>query len=171
MKDEELRELVLSLLEYVPDTGTFTWKHRMSSSALGGSQAGNILKTGYVHIKIRGKNYYAHRLVFLMERGYTPKYVDHINGDKGDNRQCNLRESSNSQNGANSFLRNNNTSGYKGVTFDKINKKWKASIGVKGKNIPLGRFKVIEEAAEAYDKEALAQFGEYAKTNKMLGLL
>lgn len=106
-----------------------------------------------------------HREIFRMKYGVEPKYIDHINGDKLDNRIENLRECSCSQNVANSFKRNNNNSGYKGVYFEKESGKYKAQIHYHGKVINLGRFLVKEEAAMAYDEAAKIVYGEFANVN------
>lgn len=88
-------------------------------------------------------------------------YVDHINGDTLDNRRCNLRYATNQQNQANSKLKSNNTSGYKGVTWDPVNKKWVAQIMFNRKNIKLGRFKNKLKAHQAYVSAGTRLFGEY----------
>ena len=86
--------------------------------------------------------------------------VDHKNGNVLDNRKCNLRICTISQNGANRGKQKNNKSGYKGV----INI-CKAVIRVKGERIELGFFKNAEEAAKAYNEAAIKYFGEFAKLN------
>jgi len=91
----------------------------------------------------RGKFIYMHRFI-----NKTPKGVDtdHINRNKLDNRKCNLRTASRSLNTRNSSLRNDNTSGYKGVDFYKRVKKWRVRISINKKNISLGYFNFLEDA-------------------------
>lgn len=92
--------------------------------------------------------------------------VDHINGDGLDNRRGNLRPASTSQNGGNrkkSLVRG--YSKYKGVTWNKNNLRWLASIKIEGKTIFLGYQASEIAAAECYDKAAREFFGEYARTN------
>lgn len=101
-----------------------------------------------------------HREVLNVEKN---KYIDHIDGNGLNNCRNNLRESTNSQNQANRGANKRNTSGYKGVVFDK--NKWQAKIGHNRKTIHLGRYKTKEEAAIAYNKGAIERFGEYAKLN------
>ena len=96
--------------------------------------------------------------------------VDHRNHNGLDNRKLNLRVCGRSNNLGNSVRPVNNTSGYKGVVWDKVNRKWRAQIGVNGKSHPLGRFSTKEEAACAYDEAALRQWGEFALTNKAMRL-
>lgn len=91
--------------------------------------------------------------------------VDHVNLNKLDNRRVNLRLCKMSQNIANSGKRKNNTSGYKGVSWSKQNKKWYACIKVNRKTIDLGRYDNILDAVEAHDVAAKKYFGEFARIN------
>ena len=108
---------------------------------------------------------------FLMHRVITnaPKgtQIDHINGNKLDNRKVNLRICTNSQNHANTFLRKDNTSGKKGINWCKQTKSWRARITVNQKEIYLGRFKSLKKASEIYNSAATKYFGEFAKLNKI----
>lgn len=97
--------------------------------------------------------------------------VDHKNRNAFDNRKCNLRVCNKSQNAANSKLRVDNTSGYKGVRKRKNCYVYNARINVNGKEINLGHFKSSIEAAIAYDTAAIKYFGEFALTNEKMGLL
>lgn len=89
--------------------------------------------------------------------------VDHIDGDKLDNRRSNLRPATNQQNQANVGPQSNNTSGYKGVHFHKSSGKYVARIGVSYKRIQLGSYATAEEASKAYQDASLKYFGEFAK--------
>ncbi len=93
------------------------------------------------------------------------KSVDHINHNSLDNRKSNLRECTQSQNLANSRMQSNNSSGFKGVSWDKNRNKYHAKISVFDKTVNLGRFKEAAEAAQAYDIAARKYFGEFAYTN------
>ena len=112
-----------------------------------------------------GKSTRLHRYIL----GRIEADVDHINGDPTDNRRCNLRFATRTQNNQNMRLRSDNSTGYKGVCCHKKTGKYLAYINANGKRIHLGSFTNPEEAAEAYDKAAIYYFGEFAKTNEMLG--
>jgi len=91
--------------------------------------------------------------------------VDHINGNALDNRRSNLRLCTKAQNLMNKSLYRNNKSGYKGVCWNKLHKKWYASIGHQGKAIFLGLFGDKQKAAMAYNEKAKELFGEFARLN------
>lgn len=93
------------------------------------------------------------------------KYTDHINGDGLDNRRCNLRESNQSLNMANSIKRKNLKSKYKGVWRQKGCNNFFSSVMKDGKKFYLGSFKTEREAGLAYDKKAIELFGGHAKIN------
>lgn len=98
--------------------------------------------------------------------------VDHINGNKLDNRRSNLRLASNAQNHWNlTGLRADNTSGFKGITWDKERDRWMAQIRANRQQIFLGYFDDPAEAARTYDIAARFHFGDFACTNVDLGLL
>lgn len=136
----------------------------------GGKQAGAIAgsphNAGYRQISINRKKYLIHRLVWLYHYGEMPDQIDHINGMRSDNRIENLRECSYSQNHGNRRKQSNNTSGMKGVFLDKRDGFWMVYVAQEYK----GRYKTIQEAADAYDKFAKEHFGEFALTNETLGL-
>lgn len=91
--------------------------------------------------------------------------VDHINSNGLGNQRSNLRLCSQSQNNQNKGKQSNNTSGYKGVSFEPERGKWSARINVNGRQVCLGRFGSPLAAAIAYDKKAIELHGEYAKLN------
>lgn len=128
-------------------------------------------RNGYVKLKHNGKAVFLHR--FLLGLKEDDKYlVDHKNGDKLDNRKANLRLCTKAENAHNiRKLSQHNSSGYKGVFFDKYGDRWRAKIQYMGKSIFLGSFKSALEAAKAYDRAAKQYFGEFACTNAAMGLL
>lgn len=116
---------------------------------------------GYLDAKERktGRSIRLHRLIMGVDKGFD---VDHINHDTSDNRKCNLRIVTRSQNNMNVRLQKNSTSKVTGVVFDKARNKYKAQIGVNYKNIVLGRFDTIEEAIQARKDAEKKYFGEHA---------
>ena len=153
-------------LEYDVNTGIFTWKVS-TGSASPGKEAGCINGRGYIIINVRTVLHLAHRLAWMYISGEWPdKYVDHINGNRSDNRFINLRLADFNQNCMNKKRTKKNKSGVKGVSPCKQTGRWRASIQVNGIEKMLGRFETIEEAAAAYKKAALAAFGEFANYDR-----
>jgi len=109
-----------------------------------------------------------HRLILGTPNGVS---VDHINGDRLDNRRANLRIATQFQNVGNMRLPSHNTSGFKGVSWDRANKKWRSVIHPLGRQLTLGRFDDSRDAARVYDEAAIKYFGPFARTNQMMGLL
>lgn len=105
---------------------------------------------------------YMHRYLKGAIKGET---VDHVNGDGMDNTRCNLRKCSKAENARNSELSASNTSGYKGVTWNKNAKKWLAQLKVDRRHVYIGVFTDILDAAKAYNTAALEHFGEFARLN------
>ena len=91
------------------------------------------------------------------------EYIDHINGDKTDNRIENLRICNQSQNLSNRGKQKNNTSGYKNIFFDKLSNKYYVQIGFENKVYSVGRFTELDKAIEARDKALQKLHGEFAK--------
>lgn len=149
-----------SVVDYDPQTGVFTWRKTPKGPACG-RKAGAINSDGYIQIKIDQRIYKAHRLVWLYVHGRWPDdLLDHINLVRADNRLCNLREATKSQNRMNVPALRHNRSGIKGV-FPKDGK-WIARIGVDGKSIELGRFDSAEQASSAYAEASKIYHGDYA---------
>ena len=94
--------------------------------------------------------------------------TDHINGDRLDNRRENLRVCKRSENSKNQKKRADNISGYKGVSWSKPNRKWRATIMMDYKTVHLGYFDDKQVAARAYDEAACKLYGEFARTNFQL---
>lgn len=155
-----------TILDYNSHTGDFTWKQQLSATGPAGSKAGCIKSTdGYVQIQINKRKYRAHRLAWFYVNGKWPKkYIDHINHDRGDNRIDNLRECNDSTNQANRRISSNNTSGYKGVYWNKFKESWEARIKKDGKSYNLGYYDDKDDAHKAYCKAAKNLFGSYAYT-------
>jgi hypothetical protein len=144
-------EQLKDTLDYDADTGVFVWKIRPSKAVKAGDVAGCVEKRiGYITIGIGGRVYKAHRLAWLYVYGSWPKgLIDHINGNKADNRIDNLRDvfaDGNSQNVRKPNCRNK--SGFMGVIW--YQNKWRASMSVNGKSKWLGDYSTPEEAHQVY---------------------
>lgn len=161
---------LLEVLEYSPTTGEFTWKRSTARRIKVGDIAGTKTSHGYISICLNGQMYYAHVLAWFYVKGVWPtKLIDHKSGVRSENWFSNLRESDFTLNAQNSRKHLDNCSGYKGVSRN--HKKFSAKIRVHGKTLHLGSFVTPEDAAMAYDQAALNHFGEFASTNKKLGLI
>ena len=145
------KDFLLQIFHYDNDQCCFYWKKPTSFRVKKGDRAGYIDELGYRRISINNIRYREHQLVWLIERGsLSILQIDHIDGNKLNNHINNLREVTNKQNSENKSINKNNTSGIKGVYFDKARSKWHACITNNYKNYSLGRFKTIEEAKNAY---------------------
>ena len=151
-------------LSYDRGTGIFIWRISRPGLARASGVAGWNNGMGYITVSLDGKNYKAHRLAFFYMTGKWPEHdVDHADTNKSNNSWANLREATRSQNRANTCVRSDNTSGYKGVTWDNRRQKWRAQTMVRGKRLYLGLFDRIENAATAYLFAAHCNFGEFAR--------
>ena len=146
--------------------GKLYWKKAAhpSKQYLVGQEAGSIHQTGYRHVTWLGKVHKAHRLIFLLEYGYLPPEVDHINGDKQDNRLENLRPATRSENQCNRGAIASNTSGYPGVSWHKHSKAWYVRVMKDGKSKIIGYFKDLELAGLVTAEARSLYHGAYAKT-------
>ena len=149
---------------YDPETGAFTRIKKTGTKTRVGQRM-DLVNPRWLYrtVEIDGRKYRAHRLAWLYMTGDWPsEEIDHINRAPGDNRFCNLREANRSQNTANGGPRRNNKSGYRGVTWHKPLKCWRAQIETGGKGYHLGYFDDPEDAHEAYLSAAKFLFGEFA---------
>ena len=143
---QRLRDLV----DYDKESGIFRWRIARPKAPIG-AKCGCVNKTlGYAFIGVDKRTYLAHRLAFLHVLGEWPvEIVDHINGDRADNRWANLRMASRKLNAENLRKpRPANKVGLLGVT--KIGKRFQAAISIGGKQVKLGYFDTPDEAAMAY---------------------
>lgn len=151
------------LFTFDPATGELRWKRRKGVAA--GSVAGCVSKDGYRRICVDGVDYLAHRLVWAFVRGTpVPPFIDHRNTRKDDNRPRNLRAATKSQNGMNRPKQRDNSTGFKGVCWDKAKSKYAATIKRNGKQYNLGRFDDPATAHAAYVRAAAELHGEFART-------
>ena len=160
MKNIELLNLINENLEH-RDDGNFYWKKAKKGCAAG--RKAGAYRRGYVVIGLDNKIHLAHRLAFLLSHGYLPDHIDHINGNKSDNRIQNLREATRSQNLSNRVAPKTNSTGIKNVSWDKQKKTFKVVVGINNKQKTIGRFKDIE-LAELVAIEARNKYhGDFAR--------
>jgi hypothetical protein len=154
------RDRLNHLLTYDPETGNFTFLPRADCefatpraaaifrAKCEGKVAGWRHSAGYISIKIDGAEYLAHRLAWLWHTGQLPDdEIDHINGNRADNRLANLREVTKLENSHNQSLRVTNTSGTNGVFPSRG--RWRAEIVTEGKSVYLGEFRTQAEGVAA----------------------
>lgn len=156
---------------YDSETGLLWWSKQGSRPRNLHKPIGSVGTNGYLKFtsKLGGsqKTFKVHRVIWFLCFGYWPEQIDHINGNRLDNRIENLRHATSVENTRNRKKPNSckNKSQYKGVSPSKNPKKWRGRIKVNNKNIYLGSFDTEIEAALAYDKSAKELFGEFAKLN------
>ena len=171
------QEYLRQCFRYEPETGKLFWRKRAAEtfrdSSHGSCASFNIRyagyeafaadsKNGYKVGRLGGSNYYAHRVIWKMNFGDDPDFVDHINGDPSDNRINNLRNIATHRiNMLNVKRRTDNTSGVTGVGRSRRRDKWVAEINVDGRHIYLGAFSALEDAAAAR-KAAEMEYGFHA---------
>lgn len=143
MKIDNLRDT----FDYVD--GVLFWKrvNDRCYSVKPGDKAGAVNSSGAMCLSLDGKSYLNHRIIFAMHHGYLPEFVDHVDGNRLNNRIENLRDATKTENGQNSKRSKANTSGVKGV--DLHEGKWRARVVVNGKSKHVGNYKTLEEASIA----------------------
>lgn len=168
-RDTPSAEKLRMLLRYDSKSGKLFWNERDASSfpqfplkgspeslasrwnkMYAGKEVGGTTGEGYKRCTIDDVHYQVHRIIWKMVHGNDPIQIDHVNGNKSDNRIDNLRDVSQGENSRNRKFYSNNTSGVMGVSFHKRDKVWNARIGVgEGKEKHLGSFSTMEEAIAA----------------------
>jgi len=146
------RDYLTKYFMYSPESGEF---HRLFICDRWGNETpvvkkvGTLRSDGYLEINIKGCVYKNHRLAFLYMVGQWPNHVDHVNGDRCDNRWVNLRNVDRCENMKNKRIGSNNTSGTLGVTWFPQTGQWRVRINVNGERISLGLFDTLDEAVAA----------------------
>ena len=151
------KEYLNALFEY--KDGKLYWKVNKTTRNLIGKEVGSGTGNGYLSVMVDGRNYRIHRLIYMMHYGYMPEVVDHIDGNKTNNKIENLREATPSENNCNTKIRIDNSSGYKNVSWSKDRNKWVVRIQINKKlrqwyveDLELAAL-VAEEARDKYHKQ------------------
>ncbi len=141
--------------------------HSAWNTRYSGRVAGTCRSDGYIGVRIEKKSHMAHRIVFALHHGLdlsaVPDEIDHRDNDCTNNRPSNLRAAQHCENMANIGAHANNTSGFKGVSWEARYRHWEVRIRAGGKRYHLGYFKDPSEAHAAYIKAANELHGEFAR--------
>lgn len=175
--------VLMELLAYDRESGFLYWKAREPkwfdgktqekcnrsakwwNGRFAGKQAFNIAGTrGYLVGSIFNVMYKTHRVIWALETGQWPKFdIDHRDMNRTNNKFSNLREATQAQNQANVGALRTNTSGYKGVFFDKRRSRWEVSLVVNRVRVLKKSFKTLEEARSAYRAATIEHNDKFAR--------
>lgn len=163
----KLVDRLRSLLEYDKRTGTLRWRVMRYGGPFGvvrpGDEAGyRDPRDGRLYVRVDGKLYLKHRLIWIIVRGEIPEpEIDHRDGNNNNNKWHNLRLADSSQQKMNMALRSDNTSGRRGVV--RRGERWIAQIKYRGTKRHIGIYRSVDEADQAYQLEAERLFGEFRR--------
>lgn len=154
---------LFELLKYDRQSGLFTWRVHRGPNAPAGSMAGYDQNNGYRAICVDKKKYLMHRLAWFYCTGRWPPFdIDHKDGNRKNNAFTNLRKATRSENLCNGAMRSNNTSGVRGVSWDKRAGAWHAYVALGGRRRHLGYYADLDEAKAAREAGAKLLQGEFA---------
>lgn len=163
------RERFSELFSYDEESGRLANRTTRNNRSKAGDGAGCFNRDGYMQVSVDGRVYLHHRLIWLLVTGYWPTDdIDHINGQRSDNRWANLREATRKQNIQNTAKRPNKT-GHPGVHYSKaypghgIPARYVAQIRIAGRKVHLGRFETAEAAGAAYEIAESSYKGEFKR--------
>lgn len=156
------KEYLHTLFDY--KDGVLYWKQDRLANKIKGKKTGCFDGKGYLQVKINNILYKNHRIIYKMFHGILPKVIDHIDCNPNNNKIENLREASNSQNQYNSKISTRNTTGFKGVEWNKRLKKWTVRIQVNGKRKYFGCYNDIDYAKFVSESMRYKYHKQYART-------
>ena len=145
--------------------GELWWRNQLGNKSRDMLNPVGTIDGGYLRVKYNSKMYYVHRIVYITHHGSIDGIIDHIDRDRSNNQLCNLRDTTHSENCANSRICSRNTSGYKGVHWVGSRSRWRARISVNGRNASLGSFKSIVDAVRVFNLASRMYHGEYSFIN------
>ena len=179
--NEYLSRIVKRLITYDPETGELFWSirgnrefyhsdssYKRSVTLFHGKPALVSLTDGYRCGEVFGRGLLAHRVTWFLFHGAWPEsYLDHIDGDRTNNRIQNLRTATREENARNAKISCKNTSGKSGVIWCKRDKIWNASISIKGVRTHLGNFKQKEDAIKCRE-DAEKKYGYHKNHGRVV---
>lgn len=143
--------------------GKLYWKKKTAICVKIGTEAGLKHGKGYLIVPIKYKHYYVHRIIYAMHHNDVPYIIDHIDGNKANNKIENLRPATRQENARNCKKQKNNTSGEKNVFWHKNSKKWKVALSINNKLTHIGTFSEFEDAKKAAYNARIRHHGVYAQ--------
>jgi HNH endonuclease len=152
------QDKVLYLFDY--KDGRLYWKNSLRPS-FNGKEAGCDNGNGYKKVTIDGKQYYVHRIIYLMHHGFFPLFIDHIDCNPSNNKIDNLRQATASQNTINFIRKRKSKSGVCNVSFDKRRNKFCVYIKINCKSKFLGSFEDLELAELVAQEARSKHYGEF----------
>lgn len=167
-------EFLNECFHYIDETGELFWNARplahfksfrdqcVFNDRFENKPAGYLSSDGYRRVHVLKRMVLVHRIAYFMKHGEQPQMVDHIDGNRSNNRMENLRSATHSENNLNAPARSYNKSGIKGVYFHKDTGKWQAQVNHNGKHKYLGLFKSISEAEAVAISFRSTVHGEFA---------
>jgi hypothetical protein len=155
MKQQPTIDELKAVMEYESESGRLLWtvsRNSHGGKVKPGEPVGSANGVGYLETRVNGYRTYVHRIAWALYHGTWPRgHIDHIDGDKLNNRIANLRDVTQRVNNENQRkVRSDNTSGFPGVQWRSDKKRWCALIQVNGKRMRRGGYDTPEEAHEAY---------------------
>lgn len=155
--------LLREYFDYNPESGALTWVKSRGRTAVGTKVSG-LDARGYFRIGFHKQRFFAHRVAFALYYGRWPtNEIDHIDGNRGNNRISNLREATHAENMRNRTIHSTNVSGISGVSWHKARRKWRAQIGGTKDRKHLGLFDNLADAAEARRQAEQEYYGNFAR--------
>ncbi len=145
---DEMADYFRSHLSYCEESGLMYWVKKPSNRVNIGELAGTVNRQGYLVVTVRRQKIQGHRVAWLLHHGKWPKHqIDHVDGNRSNNRISNLRDATHVQNMQNTAMFRNNRSGCMGVRWNNKSSRWVSFIGHGGKRISLGTHTSLLEAA------------------------
>lgn len=155
------QQQIIDLFEY--KDGHLYWKQSTSTKIKEGSLAGSLSNRGYYQVGVGKKTYLVHRIAFLYVHGWLPETLDHVDGNRQNNRIENLRPATRAQNNRNARVRKDSVSGVKNVKWHKPLKKWLVSLRIDNKPSHIGVFEDLELANLVASEFRDKYHGEFAR--------